>query len=141
MTSYYTVSLKDYPELMLCHNSNPCGTHEFNDPTVAKVVKFNSMERAHVCTQLEFPGLPSGLFTYERHTDCKWEVMYILPKSEYCVVVDRVKYVLQNDGSLTPCGDSTDSRKFNSYKDAYIHMKELGILMGCFVIAATTDDF
>lgn len=141
MLAYYTVSLKDYPELVLCHGSRPSDNHEFNDPTVAHEVKYKSKERAQAHVQLYFPSLPDGLFTYNVQHNYKWEVMYILPRSENGVVVDHVKYVLQNDGSLAPCDVSTDSRKFDSYDDAYIHTKELGILISCFAIAATTGEF
>jgi hypothetical protein len=141
MTTHYTISLKDYPELVLCYGSTPSNSLEFNDPTVAKVVKFTSMKHAQNCIQLHFPGLPSELFTYTPQSDYKWELTYTLPKLENRAVVDFVKYVLQNDGSLAPWDGSTDSRKFNSYTDAYVYMKGRGILMSCFAIAPTTDDF
>jgi hypothetical protein len=136
MTLYYIASLRDYPELVLCHSNTPGNVHEFNDPTIAKAVRFQRQSHARAAVVTGFPGLPDELFKYTPQVDHKYELMYILPKSD-----GSVKYVLQNDDSLVRCGDSTDSRKFDSYESAYQHMRELDILRDRFVIVTTTEEF
>jgi hypothetical protein len=136
MTMYYIASLRDYPELVLCHSNTPGNVHEFNDPTIAKAVRFQSQSHARAAVVTGFPGLPDDLFKYTPQIDYKYELMYSLPKSD-----GRVKYVLQNDDSLVRCENSTDSRKFNSYESAYHHMRELDILLDCFIIVPITEEF
>lgn len=143
----YTVHLASDPTFVYGHTTyrSDCA---FDHRAVTNPKKFKTLCGPYGAKEemrtlyLKELQLPDSFLEYRKvQEDYKWNLCYILSKNIDGVIVDHTKYYLQCDGSLKPEEDSTDARKFDTYDDAYRHMKQLGILMSCFCIPATTEDF
>lgn len=137
----YTVHLAKNPDIVFGYTpNNMCKFDHASVITPKQYVSEQAAKSAMRILYLDELQLPESHLVYIQE-DYKWNLCYILSKSEGGKVTDHIKYYLQNDGSIAPEAGSTDARKFDSYDDAYRHMKQLGILMHCFCIPATTEDF
>lgn len=139
--TYVTVQLKDAPELYLCHGYDTFNQYEFGDPSVSKVVHFESHDTATRTLSIHYPGVPTELFLFSTYEQYNYELVYILPKLVNDKVVGHVKYILQNDGQLAPHEQSMNSRKFKSYHEVSKYITEHGTLSVRYYVQPTTQDF
>lgn len=118
-------------------------TYGFDHKDVVTAKKFLTKQEAQrQMSMLYLDELQLGHDVLEyREEPTLWEICYILPVVIDGQVQDHVKYYLQNTGSLVPEADSHNSMKFCTYSEAHNHVTNLGILLSCFSITKTTEDF